>query len=54
MTISLEGASAKVDARAVMVAIPDKHPLIGLANTLPWQSLMDQCADDLKRTTIKG
>jgi IS5 family transposase len=54
MTISLEGASAKVVARAIIVAVPENHPLIGLANTLPWQSLMDKCAHDLKLTTIKG
>lgn len=54
MTISLEGASAKVDASSVVVSISDKHPLIGLANALPWKDLMDQCAEDLKRTTVKG
>ena len=54
MTISLEGASAKVDARAVLVAIPDKHPLIELANAIPWKTLMGQCVHDLKCTTPNG
>ncbi|MCX6117987.1 MAG: transposase [Proteobacteria bacterium] len=54
MAISLEGASAKVDARAVLVAIPDKHPLIELANAIPWKTLMDQCVHDLKCTTPNG
>lgn len=54
MTISLEGASAKVDARTVLVAVPDQHPLIGLANALPWRMLVELCAEDLKRTTANG
>jgi transposase, IS5 family len=54
MTISLEGASAKVDARPVLVSIANNHPLIRLANALPWTTLVDQCAADLKLTTVKG
>jgi len=54
MTISLEGASAKVDAGSVSVCVPECHPLIGLANSLPWETLMGLCAEDLKKTTKKG
>lgn len=54
MTISLEGASSRVDARTVLVPVSANHPLIGLANALPWKDLMDLCAEELKRTTAKG
>jgi len=54
MTISLEGASAKVDAGSVSVIVSEKHPLMVLANSLPWENLMGLCAEDLKKTTKKG
>ncbi len=51
MTISLEGASAKVDAGSVSVIVSENHPVMVLANSLPWETLMDLCDEDLKKTT---
>lgn len=54
MTISLEGATAKVAPQEVVVSISSLHPLLRLCNVLPWGELVGLVAEDLKATTAKG
>lgn len=54
MALSLEGAAAKVEAQAVSVSVSSSHPLLQLANVLPWMTLIALCVEDLKKTTAKG
>lgn len=54
MAIDLSGRKSVPKAGIVTVEISETHPLIQLANVLPWEMLMDQVVVDLKQTTPKG
>lgn len=54
MSIDLSGSNAAVVARTVAVLVTEEHPLIKLANTLPWTRLTGLVVEDLKKTTPKG
>ena len=54
MAIDLSGQGRSVKAGAVVIDIKENHPLIQLANVLPWRTLLDPVVEDLKSTTQKG
>ena len=54
MALALDGASSKVEALDIAISISAAHPLIKLANALPWLTLITYCVEDLKKTTAKG
>jgi hypothetical protein len=54
VAIDLSGQGRSVKAGAVVIDIKENHPLIQLANVLPWRTLLDPVVEDLKSTTQKG
>ena len=50
----MSGADAGVKAACVNIQVAADHPLIRLAQALPWKTLMEMVAPDLKKTTAKG
>jgi len=44
------GIKSKVFAKKVLIRIADNHPLILLANLLPWEEMYDLILPDLKKT----
>jgi hypothetical protein len=54
MSLSLEGATAKVVPQDVVVVVSAMHPLLRLCDLLPWAKLMALVLEDLKKTTAKG
>ena len=53
MSICDSGIGSKVISGQVTVRINDSHPLVLLANTLPWQLMFDMILLDLKNSTAK-
>lgn len=54
MSIDVSGRDAKVKPGFVRIEVAADHPLIKLALSLPWATLMALVIEDLKRTTAKG
>lgn len=54
MSLDVSGGTARVVPGPVCISVATEHPLIKLANALPWDALMDAVVPDLKRTTAKG
>ena len=54
MSLDLSGGDLAVKPAAVTIAVTNDHPLIKLANALPWALLIALVVPDLKRTTTKG
>lgn len=54
MSIDVSGQYAKLKATSICIDVASDHPLIKLANTLPWAMLMAIVVGDLKKTTAKG
>ena len=54
MAIDLSGQGDLIKESAITIKIEKTHPLILLANALPWLFLMNLVAEDLKKTTRKG
>jgi hypothetical protein len=54
MAIDMSGQDLVPQAGIVTIKIEKNHPLIMLANALPWTFLMDLVAEDLKMTTDRG
>lgn len=54
MSIDISGLHGKVESAFVSVHVTDSHPLITLANMLPWKLLMALVVKDLMNTTAKG
>jgi IS5 family transposase len=50
MSINIDGFSNPILARDVVIAIAAKHPLVVLANTLPWEQMLALVLPDLQRT----
>ena len=50
MSICQSGVSCNVQAGMVQVLVTEKHPLIRLSQSLPWQTLVDTVLPDLKKT----
>jgi transposase, IS5 family len=54
MSIGFSGLDTPCCMQPVTIEVSPKHPLIQLAQVLPWQALADMVLPDLKRTTPKG
>ena len=54
MTISVSGCDQTVQAKTLSISVESSHPLIKLANVLPWKVLAEPVIKDLKATTAKG
>lgn len=54
MSLDVSGGDTVVTPIAVTIAVTKDHPLIKLANALPWALLMALVLPDLKRTTARG
>ena len=54
MSLDLSGADEVVAAGTVSIEVGSGHPLIKLAQALPWMTLMTLVLPDLKRTTVRG
>ncbi len=53
MSICHSGLTEKVYGRTVTIAITQAHPLIRLANALPWEELAEWVMPDLMMTAKK-
>jgi IS5 family transposase len=53
MSICLSGITDKVCQQSITIEINEKHPLVRLANALPWEELTDLVMVDLKASTAK-
>ncbi len=54
MSLDVSGADTAVAAGTVSIDVGNEHPLIKMANALPWMLLIDLVLPDLKRTTARG
>lgn len=54
MSIDLSGMDAGLTPKLLNIRINKFHPLVRLADALPWALLMPLVAEDLKKTTAKG
>ena len=54
MAIDLSGQDRLLSEASLLIEVKKNHPLILLANSLPWNIFMDLVATDLKKTTQKG
>jgi len=54
MSINISGSDAKIKSTFVSIFIGPDHPLLKLANLLPWVIMINQVVEDLKATTKKG
>ncbi|MBF0443448.1 MAG: hypothetical protein HQK54_16190 [Oligoflexales bacterium] len=54
MSIDISGRDGKVNPSTITISISSTHPLILLANLLPWATLIDLVVPDLKKSTWKG
>ena len=54
MSLAQEGLKAKIKTHTKLILVDEAHPLILLANHIPWESLANLVYDDLKNTTKKG
>jgi IS5 family transposase len=50
MSICESGVDCSVQSGKVLVNVTEKHPLIRLSQSLPWQTLVDTILPDLKKT----
>src|SRR5262245_24109923 len=54
MSIGFSGLDTPCCVHPVTIEVSPTHPLIQLAQVIPWQALADTVLPDLKRTTAKG
>ena len=54
VSIDESGLDRKVGAAVIPMTITDEHPLLQLANTLPWKLLCEAVLPDIKATTVFG
>ena len=54
MSICSSGVDAPCHGQAVTIEVAPAHPLIQLAQVIPWQDLAEIVLPDLKQTTAKG
>ena len=54
MSLDISGSDKAVTPVAVSICITKDHPLIKLANALPWMFMITLIMEDLKKTTAKG
>ena len=51
MRICYSGIESKLFGAEIAIKVDDKHPLILLANQLPWEKIMLLVEEDLKNST---
>jgi IS5 family transposase len=51
MAICDSGFGSKLVAQEIVVTVSENHPLIILANALPWEKMLQLIEHDLKQTT---
>ena len=54
MSLDISGCEVGVTAAPIRIFITSNHPLIRLANAMPWRALIDLVLMDLKSTTARG
>ena len=54
MSICFSGLDTPCCVHPVTIEVSPHHPLIQLAQVIPWQALAEMVLPDLKRTTAKG
>ena len=54
MSSGFSGLDSLCCVQPVTIDVSPRHPLIQLAQVIPWQALADMVLPDLKRTTAKG
>jgi transposase, IS5 family len=54
MSICFSGLDTPYCGQPVTIDVSPAHPLIQLAQVIPWQAITDMVLPDLKRTTAKG
>lgn len=54
MSLDCSGGESTVKSGTVSINVSAEHPLLKLANALPWTLLIAVVVEDLKRTTPKG
>lgn len=54
MSLAQDGLKTKIKSYLAQISVTLEHPLILLANELPWEGLAEIVTEDLKRTTAKG
>lgn len=54
MGINVSGLESKVSAAIISIQVEKDHPLVLLAEMLPWKILAEMVIADLKKTTAKG
>ena len=50
MSLNLEGFENKIEGATLVLTIANTHPLLKLANALPWETLLELILPDLKET----
>jgi hypothetical protein len=53
MSICFSGLDTPCSVHPVTIDVSPTHPLIQLAQVIPWQALADMVLPDLQRTTVK-
>jgi IS5 family transposase len=51
MSICLKGVDSRLESACVSISVSADHPLIKLANALPWVAMSELVMSDLKKTT---
>lgn len=54
MSLAQDGIHSKIKTHTTIIKVDETHPLIMLANILPWSELSELVCIDLKTTTAKG
>lgn len=54
MSLCYSGLTTKVKAFPVVIIIEGQHPLVELAQIIPWQAIAEMIIPDLQKTTKKG
>ena len=50
MSLNLEGFDNKIEGTTLALTVDNNHPLLKLANALPWETLLELILPDLKET----
>lgn len=54
MSLAQDGINSKIKTHVTAIKVDEEHPLILLANALPWDGLWELVCIDLKATTVQG
>ena len=54
MSLCYSGLNTKVRGHPVAIFVEQDHPLVELAQVIPWQELADLILPDLQKSTKKG